>query len=310
MDIRTFNQRVKKYGVTGFIQKGFQYLLGIHKQQEEIDTLYYFINEYIDASSLSPTKDPDARIMQLCDAALLAIFDKICKKYNLQYWLDWGTLLGAVRHKGFIPWDDDMDVCMPRKDFDWLRDNIPSEFNQYGIDIKYEHGRIGVGYQHVKTGIWLDVFAADEINVNTPIEEHYSRIRKYQRTVSGKLTEMAVDRQKVIRDRYFETEGQNRYLVDAIEFEKKIYDLKYDDVFPLTTMEFESYQFCVPNNSDAVLRRFYGSSYMSLPQSGVNHHGTATGRTPLSTWAKSHNIDMHEVKRQLDEIYQEMSSKK
>lgn len=49
---------------------------------------------------------------------------------------------------------------------------------------------------------------------------------------------------------------------------------------------------------------------MLLPKSGVNHHGTDTGRAPLSTWAKSHNIDMYEVKRHLDGIYQEMSDEK
>lgn len=224
MDIKAFNLRVKKYGVAGFIQKGFQYLLGIHKQQEEIDTLYYFINEYIPASSFPPTKDPDARIMQLCDAALLAIFDKICKKYNLQYWLDWGTLLGAVRHKGFIPWDDDMDVCMPRKDFDWLRDNTPSEFNKYGIDVKYEVGRIGIGYQHVKTGIWLDVFAADEICTDKAINDCYPRMKKYQNTIVGKIDRLSSEEQESIRSKYLErieNRGATNILLTALNLKKR-----------------------------------------------------------------------------------------
>lgn len=57
----------------------------------------------------------------------------------------------------------------------------------------------------------------------------------------------------------------------------------------------------VPGNYDAVLCKYYGTSYMSLPHSGINHHGI--GRTPLKTWAKAHNVDMNEVKILLDNIY-------
>ena len=49
---------------------------------------------------------------------ILKAFIKVCDKYNLEYFLVYGTALGAIRHKGFIPWDDDIDVAMPRKDFD------------------------------------------------------------------------------------------------------------------------------------------------------------------------------------------------
>lgn len=55
-------------------------------------------------------------IQSMC-VALLSEFDRLCQKHNLKYSLAYGTLLGAIRHKGFIPWDDDIDVVMPRDDY-------------------------------------------------------------------------------------------------------------------------------------------------------------------------------------------------
>ena len=48
---------------------------------------------------------------------LLRVFHKFCQDNNIQYSLAWGSLLGAIRHKGFIPWDDDLDVMMDRKNY-------------------------------------------------------------------------------------------------------------------------------------------------------------------------------------------------
>ena len=52
---------------------------------------------------------------------LLQEFDRLCRQNGFTYWVTYGSLIGAVRHKGFVPWDDDVDVQMPRKDFDKLR---------------------------------------------------------------------------------------------------------------------------------------------------------------------------------------------
>lgn len=51
---------------------------------------------------------------------VLEVVDEICQRNGLQYFADWGTLLGAIRHQGFIPWDDDIDICMKRKDYNQL----------------------------------------------------------------------------------------------------------------------------------------------------------------------------------------------
>ena len=62
----------------------------------------------------------DIHILQRKIIGNLEAIDKICREHGLHYYLWAGTMLGAVRHKGFIPWDDDMDICMPRPDYEIL----------------------------------------------------------------------------------------------------------------------------------------------------------------------------------------------
>lgn len=95
---------------------------------------------------------------------LLTEFDRVCQKYGLRYYLICGSLLGAVRHGDLIPWDDDVDVAMPRKDFDILMQHVEEEWGA-GKDIMF------LNYNQMGNHAFLDymtriVYMKEEIPVN------------------------------------------------------------------------------------------------------------------------------------------------
>ena len=74
--------------------------------------------------------NPDGSMLRRQQMRMLEILlevDKICKKHDIRYWLSSGTLIGAMRHNGFIPWDDDLDIEMMRADYLRLMKVLPSE---------------------------------------------------------------------------------------------------------------------------------------------------------------------------------------
>lgn len=86
---------------------------------------------------------------------LLKEFIKICSKNKIKYFALGGSLLGAVRHKGFIPWDDDMDLGLPRKDFEKFINEI--DFEKYNKNYILESSEVNLGvFQYkLKSGILI-----------------------------------------------------------------------------------------------------------------------------------------------------------
>lgn len=273
-------------------------LIGVESLHKDIETLQYFLNAIHAPSDIQAAKDPDLRILQLCDVQLLRIVTKICDANNISYWLAYGTLLGSVRHRGFIPWDDDMDIEMPRRDYDRVLSVLRDVLEPIGITLYKNDNNIGVGYKHLETGIWLDIFADDEYYADS-FDEACSYLNsampRYRKVYARNIKIATTDWKAETRNRIIgEGKGAHAYLYLQPEFSyvKEIIRPK-DIVIPLIEREYEGYFFKTPNDVDAYLRGVYGNNYMGFPRNGILHHDL--GRGALSTWAERSGTDMNEV---------------
>lgn len=312
MIVNKIVKSVRSRGVKGTIK----HALGLDKRQEEIDTLYYFLNLTTDITKIGPTKEESLRIMQLCNAELLHIFDKLCAKHNLRYWLDAGTLLGAIRHKGFIPWDDDLDVMMPREDYDKVIPLMKDEMEKYGILVRWggffdDMGymvRLAFAYQTVETGIWMDIFPADPIDSELPSAEIEHEMQKsvkaYQKYYSAHEHRESVQKLTEKKTQILGSipSGNKRTWYGYLEFGCKPLVVDDDTIFPLQKTAFEGYDLNIPANCQLYLSKLYGNNYMNYPRSGLLHHTDPDGGLAQDR-AKKHNVDMYKVLEYLKSVY-------
>ncbi len=125
--------------------------------------------------------EDEVRRMQLLELEMMCELDRVCRKNNINYCIYGGTLLGAVRHKGFIPWDDDMDVAMLREDYEKFKQHIDELnpdicfFQDHDTDPEYIWGYaklrrtgtkyIRAGQEHLKykNGVFIDIEPMDDV---------------------------------------------------------------------------------------------------------------------------------------------------
>jgi lipopolysaccharide cholinephosphotransferase len=243
----------------------------------------------------------DIREYQLRSVCLLETIDKVCKKYGIKYYIIAGTLLGAVRHKGFIPWDDDQDIALMRKDYDMLMQHasewVPEPFSIVNNDNCAHYPKYFAKLEDTSTtiverlylgyagGIYMDIFPLDDVPENKILRA----IHFYKFNLIRNLLYFSY------RDPYKHGKGPRSWfplLVQKLFTKEKLHALcqkilkeydghrncnlvmTHDDGFRAYSKEifgepkqvvFEGVEVDAPSNPDGFLSVLYGGNYMELP---------------------------------------------
>lgn len=252
----------------------------------------------------------ELRKLQLHQLEMLRELDKICRKHDIKYHLSAGTLIGAVRHKGFIPWDDDVDtemffddylkfveVCKTELDENkyFLQTMDSDPYHRYIFAKLREHNTLCVrkGQEHMKHhhGIYIDVFPLYPAPKNKVLFRIFSSIISVCKTILwspvGSVSEESPSRR--VRYKIYSSIPKNI----PLKIIKVLVSLCKNDVYsaslgcPVTQglqrnkrdyverieAEFEGCKFFIPANYDKILRQIYGD-YMKLPPENkrTGHH--------------------------------------
>ena len=239
------------------------------------------------------------RLLQQGNAKLLKAFKKICEENNFTYWLQSGTMLGAVRHKGFVPWDDDTDVGMFRDDIEKLRELLKNDA-EYKITLIYDwwakSRQIRFRSTDDKIPCFVDVYiydycedASDDYwkvqlekreEIIKAIEEDNSEEVKfwkenpwisesweqaeYLEKLFKKLTKC--DSEKIPAEK---SKGVCWGLDNFSVKWKRLFD--NDFFFPLVDLEYENEKYTAPKENLSYVKRQYGDIY-KLPKDLLSHY--------------------------------------
>lgn len=248
-----------------------------------------------------PKATDNVRLLQLGCTKLLEEFDVLCKQNNIVYWLDCGTLLGAIRHKGFVPWDDDVDLGIMRDDLNKLI-ALTSNSDRYQITVTYDGyvycKQVRFSYKNEAIPCFLDLFIYDWATKDNG--DNYENHRKLKKAMIKEMEEAEdllfwkeipcypanADHGNVIQcyfDTYIkkaqdckiESKDENECIIWALDNldDGKPCHLLFNkqDILPTETSEFEGLKLPIPRNADLALKSRYGN-YLELPGDICSHY--------------------------------------
>ena len=235
---------------------------------------------------------------QLCALEILEVVHELCRKHGINYYLSAGTLLGAVRHGGCIPWDDDVDIEMRWRDFIRFvriaKKELPSKFDiqTHGTDSHYfapyakvRNSRTSVTEHHgydryyKYKGVYIDVFYTEKtLRIFTVAGKKFTKfILKFSKKEPHRVTYVICNilywlfyglACPVFRliNLPFMPFCSSRLGIGHAFLKKR----SNKDIFPLGTIVFEGKEFNCPGDTDSYLKKLYGD-YMELPDPDSLH---------------------------------------